>query len=131
MNSAVWGVSQLVYLSAWQTFAALNPPCLVQNADEEYPGLMESIPGASAPALELSPANSGVQLLEMPHASSAAVTPDAQSAAQDAANASSAAVVDSSDCMASLEGSSNQPRVSGGDGREAIDRKEAVRFSFT
>ena len=126
MISAVWGVSQLVNLSAWQTFAALNAPCLVQNADEEYPGLMESIPGASAPALELSPANSGVQLLEMPHASSAAVTPDAQSAAQDAANASSAAVADSSDRSASLERSSNQPRVCGRDRREATtERKQA------
>ena len=87
---------------------------------------MESIPGSSAPALELSPANSGVQLLEMPHASSTAVTPDAQSAAQDAANASSAAVAILSDCSASLEGSSNQPRVCGGDGREATtERKQA------
>ena len=98
----------------------------MQNADEEYPGLMSGIPGASAPALELSPANSGVQLLEMPHASSASVTHDAQSTAQDAPNESAAAVVNSSDCSASLEGSSNQHGVSGGDGWEAItERKQS------
>ena len=92
---------------------------------------MSGIPGASAPALELSPANSGVQLLEMPHASSASVTHDAQSAAQDAPNESAAAVVNSSDCSASLEGSSNQPRVSGGDGREAItERKQSGLVSL-
>ena len=120
------GMRQVIYLSAQQISAALDAPCLVQNADGEYPGLMESIPGASAPALELSPANSGVQLLEMPHASSAAVTPAAQSAAQDAANASAAAVVDLSDRLASSERSSNQPRVSGRDGRDAhIERKQA------
>ena len=117
---------QVIYLSAQQISAALDAPCLVQNADGEYPGPMDSILGASAPALELSPANSGVQLLEMPHASSAAVTPDAQSASQYAADANSVAVVTSSDCLASLEGSSNQPRVSGGDKRKAMtERKQS------
>ena len=81
------------------------------------------IPGASAPALELSPANSGVPLLALPQASDA---PDAQSAAQDAANASAAAVANPSDRLASLEGLSNQPKITTGDRREAILEREQL-----
>ena len=114
-----------VKLSTWQTFAALNALCSAQNAVGECPGPMESILGASAPALELSPANSGVPLLALPQSSNAAVTPSAQSGAQDAANASDAAVTDSSDRLASLEVASNRPSSegSGEDRREAITER--------
>ena len=70
------------------------------------------------------PANSGVPLLVLPQASDAAVTPDAPSAGEDAANASAAAALDSSDRLASLEGAGYLPKVGGLHRPEAITKRE-------